>query len=79
LEKSSFTPDNEYKKQIYSFNREKVLVVEDYQLNAMVIKKMLSNWNSDIDVASSAKEALIMYMKKRYDFNIDGYSYAGHG
>ncbi|MEL6557761.1 MAG: ATP-binding protein [Bacteroidota bacterium] len=45
----------------------KILVVEDYQLNAFIIQKMLENWGMHIDIVESGKEAIARIQQKTFD------------
>lgn len=45
----------------------KILVVEDYQLNAFIIQKMLKNWGMHIEIAESGKEAIAFIQRKHFD------------
>ena len=44
-----------------------ILVVDDVMINQLVVSKILSKWNSAVDIASSGKEALYLLKQKKYD------------
>ena len=48
-------------------NGMKILLVEDYDINVKVAKKILSRWNVSIDVAENGIVALKKYKKNKYD------------
>ncbi|MEL7148303.1 MAG: ATP-binding protein, partial [Bacteroidota bacterium] len=43
-----------------------ILVVDDYALNALIIKKTLSNWGMVVTTAESGKEAIASVMEQEY-------------
>ena len=55
------------KKKKYSFNQEKVLLVEDNLINVMVAKQILEKVNLKVDVAYNGLEAVNMVEKKPFD------------
>ena len=44
----------------------KVLLVEDNKFNILVVEKLLANWNVNLDVAQSGKQALEMVQQNNY-------------
>ena len=44
-----------------------ILVVEDYQLNALIIQKMLKNWGMSVEIAESGKEAIACVQQNTFD------------
>lgn len=44
-----------------------ILVVDDVAINQLVVSKILKQWNIDVDIASSGKEALFLLKKRNYD------------
>ncbi len=67
LERVQVSTEKNLNKIVLDLKNQKVLVVEDYQINAMVIKKTLSKWGLQVDIAESGKEAIIKYQKNQYD------------
>ena len=55
------------KKKKYSFNQEKVLLVEDNLINVMVAQQILEKVNLKVDVAYNGLEAVNMVEKKPFD------------
>lgn len=50
--------DNIVEKQVGSFNKERILVVEDNKINQMVIQKQLSSFDVNCDFADDGQQAL---------------------
>lgn len=44
-----------------------ILVVEDYSLNAIIIKKMLHKWGMEVTTAESGMEAISKFMNQKFD------------
>lgn len=44
-----------------------ILVVDDVAINQLVVSKILKNWNAEVDIASSGKDALYLLSQKTYD------------
>ena len=44
-----------------------ILVVEDYSLNALIIKKMLSSWGMNVTTVESGKEAIAIILKDNFN------------
>lgn len=47
---------------------QKVLLAEDNAINAMVARKLMSNWGIEVDHASDGREALNKSLTKKYDY-----------
>ncbi len=58
-------PNSEYR--CITDDRKKLLLVEDDQVNRLVISKMLKEFNYDVTVASTGKEALAKIAENPYD------------
>ncbi len=53
--------------QSYNLNGIRILLVEDNQLNQLVTQRLLSDWNSYVDIADNGVQALEMLRQHHYD------------
>jgi len=67
LEKTNLEVQKEEEVATDSFDQLQILVVEDYSLNALVIKKTLAGWGIAVEIANSGKEALEKFQPKIFD------------
>jgi signal transduction histidine kinase/CheY-like chemotaxis protein len=68
LTKASEEEKNDIKKlEMVPFHGEKILLVEDNEINVMVGRQILCRWNLIIEVAQDGKEAVDMVKKDNYD------------
>jgi len=66
--KRSLKPEKVISKQLNTLNGKTVLLAEDNLINAMVIRKLLSNWNMTSEHAQNGIEAVEKSKLKAFDF-----------
>jgi PAS domain S-box-containing protein len=54
-------------KQSEAFKGKKVLVVDDNEINILIVKRILTTWGLENDVAADGKEAISKVLENRYD------------
>lgn len=69
LQQALNQPSEKKAKTIFSkdLNGMKILVVEDNKINALVLKRFLDKWNTDITVTENGKEAIEFLNKQAFD------------
>ncbi len=60
-------PSSEEPFKLIQFRQEKVLLVDDNQVNLIVARKFLKQWNLDITMARNGKEAVDQVSKNTFD------------
>ena len=59
--------DTELKHQADAFSGKKVLIVDDNEINILIVKRILTNWGLENDVAANGEEAISKVMHNNYD------------
>ncbi len=59
--------DTGLKHQADTFNGKKVLVVDDNEINILIVKRILTNWGLENDVAATGEEAIARVLHNHYD------------
>jgi CheY-like chemotaxis protein len=54
-------------KQSEAFKGKKVLVVDDNEINILIVKRILTTWGLENDVAADGEEAISKVLENRYD------------